>query len=182
MKRLTTLFLVFCVLFALTACANDNTGTTNADTTDDGNVSQEDVNTEDLAIPLGDTGATVVIPAEMGFEAHESEINDFYGLGANKEWAIIANVESKSDYPDCTLADYASLSAQANEGTVGQDLDGNYYFTYVRDMGDGEIYKYYTAMRETDTEYIRVAFYCFEDAWDAYGSQFGDWSTTIEFE
>lgn len=182
MKRLITLFLVFCMLFALTACDNANTGATNADTTDDRNVSQEDVNTEDLTIPLGDTGATIVIPAEMGFEAHDSEMNDFYGLGGNEEWAIIANVELKSDYPDCTLADYASLSAQANEGTIGQDPDGNYYFSYVRDMGDNDIYKYHTAVRENDTEYIRVAFYCFEDAWGTYGSQFSDWSTTIKFE
>lgn len=182
MKKLTTLFLALCMLFALTACGNDNTGTTNAGATDDRNVSQEDANIEDIAIPLGDTGATIVIPAEMGFEAQESEINDFYGLGANQEWAIIANVEPKSDYPDSTIADYTSASAQANEATVGQDSDGNYYFTYVKDMGDGDIYKYYTAVRENETNYIRVAFYCFNDAWDTYGSQFSDWSTTIEFK
>lgn len=160
----------------------DNIGTSDADTTGHGDGSQEDANTEDIAIPLGDTGATIVIPAEMGFEAQESEMNDFYGLGARQEWAIIANVELKSDYPDTTIADYASLCAESNEGTVGQDLDGNYYFTYVRDMGDGDIYKYYTTVRENETEYIRVACYCFEDTWDIYGSQFSDWSTTIEFE
>ena len=182
MKRLTTLFLALCMLFALAACSNDNTGTTNADTTCNGNVSQEDTNNEDIAIPLGDTGATIVIPADMGFEAQESEINDFYGLGANQEWAIIANVEPKSDYPDYTIADYASASAQANEATVGQDVEGSYYFTYVKDMGDGDYYKYYTAVRENDTAYIRVAFYCFNDAWGTYSSQFSDWSTTIEFE
>ena len=154
----------------------------NDDNADNGNVSQEDVNAEDFAIPLGDTGATIVIPADMGFEAQESEINDFYGLGANQEWAIIANVEPKSDYPDSTIADYTSASAQANEATVGQDSDGNYYFTYVKDMGDGDIYKYYTAVRENETNYICVAFYCFNDAWDTYGSQFSDWSTTIEFK
>ncbi len=157
-------------------------GYDNASDSDNGNESQEDANDEDIAIPLGDTGATVVIPADMGFEAQESELNDFYGLGANQEWAIIANVEPKSDYPDSTIADYTSASAQANEATVGQDSDGNYYFTYVKDMGDGDIYKYYTAVRENETNYIRVAFYCFNDAWDTYGSQFSDWSTTIEFK
>ena len=157
-------------------------GYDNAGATNNGNESQEDANDEDIAIPLGDTGATVVIPADMGFEAQESELNDFYGLGANQEWAIIANVEPKSDYPDSTIADYTSASAQANEATVGQDSDGNYYFTYVKDMGDGDIYKYYTAVRENETNYIRVAFYCFNDAWDTYGSQFSDWSTTIEFK
>lgn len=164
------------------AVKSDNTDTTNSDTNDDGDVSQEDANNEGIAVPLGDTGATVVIPADTGFEAQESELNDFYGLGANQEWAIIANVEPKSDYPDSTIADYTSASAQANEATVGQDSDGNYYFTYVKDMGDGDIYTYYTAVRENETNYIRVAFYCFNDAWDTYGSQFSDWSTTIEFK
>ena len=182
MKRLITLFLALCMLFALTACGNDNTGTTNAGTTDNGNVSQENANTEDIAIPLGDTGATVVIPADMGFETQESEMNDFYGLGANQEWAIIANVEPKSDYPDFTIADYTSASAQANEATVGQDLDGNYYFTYIKDLGDGDIYKYFTAVRENETSYIRVAFYCFEDAWESYKNEFSEWATTIEFK
>ncbi|MDE8727875.1 hypothetical protein PZH36_12270 [Ruminococcus bromii] len=78
MKRLTTLFLALCMLFALTAC---------------GNIGGQ--NDEDVVITLGDTGATVVIPGNMGFEAQESEQNDFYGLSANQEWAIIANVEPK---------------------------------------------------------------------------------------
>lgn len=166
MKRLTTLFLVLCMLFAFTACGNIG--------------GQSD---EDMVIDLGDTGATVVIPAKMGFEVQESEMNDFYGLGANKEWAIIANVDLKSDYPDYTLAEYASLTAQANKGsTPGQDLNGNYYFTYVRDMGDNDVYKYYTAIRESDTGYIRVSFYCFEDAWDTYRPQFKDWAETIKIK
>ena len=50
------------MLFALTAC---------------GNIGGQ--NDEDVVITLGDTGATVVIPANMGFEAQESEQNDFYG-------------------------------------------------------------------------------------------------------
>ena len=159
-----------------------NTGETNEDVTDNENAIQDDTDNKDVSIPLGDTGATIVIPAQMGFEAQKSEINDFYGLGANQEWAIIANVEPKSDYPDFTIADYTSATAQANEATVGQDTDGNYYFSYVKDMGDGDIYKYYTAVRENETNYIRVAFYCFNDAWSTYGSQFSDWSKTIEFK
>ena len=165
MKRLTTLFLALFMLFVLTACGN--TG---------------EQNDEDVVITLGDTGATVVIPSNMGFEAEESELSDFFGHDANQEWAIIANVEPKSDYPDSTIADYASASAQANEATVGQDDNGNYYFTYAKDMGDGDIYKYYTAVRENETNYIRVAFYCFDDDWDTYGSQFIEWSKTIEFK
>lgn len=165
MKRLTTLFLALCMLFVLTACGN--TG---------------EQNDENVVITLGDTGATVVIPSNMGFEAEESELSDFFGHDANQEWAIIANVEPKSDYPDLTFADYASLTAQVNEATVGQDDNGNYYFTYAKYMGDGDTYKFYTAVRENETNYIRVAFYCFDDDWDTYGSQFIEWSKTIEFK
>ena len=48
MKRLTTLFLALCMLFVLTAC---------------GNIGGQ--NDEDVVITLGDTGATIVIPADM---------------------------------------------------------------------------------------------------------------------
>ena len=164
MKRLTTLFLALCMLFALTAC---------------GNIGGQ--NDEDVVITLGDTGATVVIPANMGFEAQESEQNDFYGLSANQEWAIIANVEPKSDYPNSTIADYVSLYAQEYDGTVRQDLSDNYYFTYNYDMGEDGVYCYFTAVRENDSEFIRVAFYCREESWDTYRDQFLNWSTTIEF-
>ena len=163
MKRLTTLFLVFCTLFALTACFGEE-------------------DTRDLTISLGDTGATVDIPAKMGFEACESKMNDFYGISANEEWAIIANVEPKSDYPDCTLADYVSLYAEEYNGAVRQDLGDNYYFTYDYDMGEDGVYCYFTAVRENDSEFVRVAFYCLEETWDTYRDQFLNWSTTIEFE
>lgn len=166
MKRLTTLFLVLCMLFTLTAC---------------GNIGKQ--SDEDEVITLGDIGVTVTIPAEMKFEAKESELNDFSGFAENGEWAIIANVDLKSDYPEYTLVEYASATSQANKGTIpGKDLNGNYYFTYTRDMGDGDIYKYYTAVLENETEYIRVAFYCFEAAWDTYRPQFKTWAETIELE
>ena len=165
MKRLTTLFLTLCMLFVLTACGN--TG---------------EQNDEDVVITLGDTGATVVIPSNMGFEAEESELSDFFGHDANQEWAIIANVEPKSDYPDLTIADYASLTAQANEGEVGQDANGNYFFTYVNKISDEETYKFYTAVREGSEKYYRVSFYCFDEYWETFGDRFAEWAMTIEVE
>lgn len=182
MKRLSTLLLVFCMLFALTACSNDNTGATfTTDTTGEENASQEEQRTEDLAIPLGDTGATVVIPDEMEFEAYESVQNDFFGGGSSGDWCIIANTEPKSDYPDSTLADYAGLSAEANDGIVAQDANGDYYFTYVNEV-DGDVYKLYTAVREGANEYYRISFYCFDDTWEYYSDKFAEWAATIEVE
>lgn len=172
MKRLSALLLVFCMLFALTACSNDNTG--------DENVSQGEQHTEDLAISLGDTGATVVIPDAIAFEEYESVQNDFFG-GDSGDWCVIANTEPKSDYPDSTLADYAGLSADANNGIVAQDANGDYYFTYVNEV-DGDVYKFYTAVREGANEYYRISFYCFDDTWEYYSDKFAEWAATIEVE
>lgn len=71
MKSLAAIILVFCMLFALSACGNNNS-------TADGSAYPEDLITEDFKIPLGDTGAKVAIPAEMGFETYESELNEFF--------------------------------------------------------------------------------------------------------
>lgn len=176
MKKFIALILVFGMLFALTACGGGN------NTEENTSSPEQDEITEDFAIPLGDTGVKVAIPAEMGFERYESELNDFYGGGANGEWRIIVNAEPKSDYADCTLADYASLSAKANNGESAQDADGNYYFTYTNAVSPGEVYKFYTAVREGEDKYYRVAFYCFSEFWDNYSGKFSEWATTIVVE
>jgi len=176
MKKLTAIILVFCMIFVVTSCGNSNT------IVDETPSTEQDMGSEDFAIPLGETGAKVVIPAEMGFERYESELNEFYGGGPSGEWRIIVNTELKSDYTNCTLADYAELSAQANEGESAQDADGNYYFIYVNEVSDDEIYKFYTAVREGAEKYYRIAFYCFDNTWDHYGEKFAEWATTIEVE
>lgn len=107
---------------------------------------------------------------------------NFFGGGPGGDWRIIVNTESKSDFPDCTLADYASLTAQANEGEVGQDADGNYFFTYVNIISDEETYKFYTAVREGSEKYYRVSFYCFDEYWETFGDRFAEWAMTIEVE
>lgn len=176
MKKFTAIILVFGMIFALTACGNSNT------TTDKTSSPEQDEISEDFAIPLGDTGVKVAIPAEMGFEMYESERNDYYGGGPNGEWRIIVNAEPKSDYADCTLADYAGLSAKANNGEVAQDADGNYYFTYTNAVSPAESYTFYTAVRENEDKYYRVAFYCFSELWDVYSPMFSEWATTIVIE
>ena len=175
MKRIAAIILVYCMLFALAACGKNNS-------TADGSAYPEDLITEDFKYPLGDTGAKVAIPAELGFEAYESELNDFYGGGPGGDWRIIVNTELKSDLADCTLADYASLTAQANEGEVGQDANGNYFFTYVNKISDEETYKFYTAVREGSEKYYRVSFYCFDEYWETFGDRFAEWAMTIEVE
>lgn len=175
MKRLVVVILTFGLLFALAAC--DNSDSSKYD-----DMYLEDQITEDFAIPLGETGAKVVIPAEMGFERYESQLNDFFGGGPSGEWAIIANTEPKSDFPDCTLADYASLVAQANEGEVAQDADGNYYYIHVQEVEGDEFYKYYSAIREGKDKYYRISFYCFEKNWEHYGEKFAEWAATIVVE
>ena len=173
MKQLTAMMLSIVMIFVLTACGSARIS---------GEAYPEDIITEDFKIPLGDTGAKIAIPAEVGFESYDSELNDFYGGGPSGEWRIIVNTEPKSDYPDCTLADYAALSAQANEGTLAQDAQGNYYFTYTNQHSAEDVYTFYTSVREDAEKYYRIALYCFSDAWDVYCEQFAEWAATIEVE
>ncbi len=176
MKKLLTLILAFCIVFALTACSNSNAPM------DEELFSDTDVISEDFKIPLGDTGAKVSIPAEMGFEAYETKLNDFYGGGPNGEWRIIVNTDLKSDYAEYTLEEYSALNAKANNGEAAQDADGNHYFVYINKVSTEEIYQFYTAVREGEENYYRVAFYCFRDLWDNYSEKFAQWATTIEVE
>ena len=166
MKRLITLFLVLCMVLTLSACGNKG----------------EQID-EDVAVALGDIGVTVTLPADVKFEVKESQLNDFSAFGENGEWAIIANVDLKSDYSEYTFDEYVSATSESNKGTLPRkDLSGNLYFIYSRDMGDGDIYKYHTVVLENETEYIRVAFYCFENAWDTYRPQFKAWGETLELK
>lgn len=117
-KRLTAIILAFCILFALSACSGNNSAA-------DGSAYPEDLITEDFKTPLGDTGAKVAIPAEMGFETYESELNEFSGGSPNGEWRIVVNTDPKSDYPEYTLEVYADLLAQSNGAVIEQDGHGN---------------------------------------------------------
>ena len=176
MKTVFSVILVFCILVGLTACGGSEPVANNP------TVLEQEALSENLVIPLGDTGVTVEIPGDAGFERFESELNDFFGGSPGGVWLVIANVEPKSDYPDCTLADYVALSALANEAEFGQDSDGNYFFTYTKEHSASEIYKFYTAVRENDEQYYRIAFYCLDLFWEDYGQQFAAWAKTIEVE
>ena len=175
MKKTLAVACIFCMLVALTACSGSQPTALEAPV-------YEETASEDFAIPLVDTSIKIVIPSDGGFETYESELNDFSGGNPGGTWRVIVNAEPKSDYPDCTLADYTALSAQVNEGEVGQDTDGNYYFTYTNEYSAEEIYKFYTAVRESEDQYIRIAFYCFDSNWEELGQQFADWAKTIEVE
>ena len=176
MKKAFSVILVLCILVGLTACGGSEPVTNNP------TVLEQETLPEDLVIPLGDTGVKVEIPGDVGFERFESELNDFFGGSPGGTWLVIVNVEPKSDYPDCTLADYVALSAQANEAEFAQESDGNYFFTYTNEYSADEIYKFYTAVRENDEQYYRIAFYCPDFFWENYGQQFAAWAKTIEVE
>lgn len=175
LKKAFAIVCILCMLVALNACSGSEPTAPEAPV-------YEEAAPKDFAIPLGDTGVKIVIPSDGGFETYESELNDFLGGNPGGTWKVIVNTEPKSDFPGCTLADYAALSAQANNGEVGQDADGNYYFTYTNEYSAEEIYKFYTAVREVEDQYYRIAFYCFDSSWEELGPQFADWSTTIEVE
>ena len=175
LKKTLAMVCIFCMLIALTACSGSQPTAPEAPV-------YEETAPEDFAIPLGDTGIKVVIPSDGGFETYESELNDFLGGNPGGTWRVIVNTEPKSDYPDCTLADYVALSAQVNEGEVGQDADGNYYFTYTNETDANEVYKFHSIVKEGAEKYYHISFYCFEEFWDVFGNQFADWATTVEVD
>lgn len=122
---------------------------------------------------LDDTGVTITLPTELGFERMESELNDYFGVGGNGEWCIIVNLDDKTEY---TLEEYAKESAKVNNAQEAKlDADGNYYFTYETDE-----YHFYTVVRENQKNFYRVAFYCFNDVWDSYKDSFPAWASTIK--
>ena len=43
-------------------------------------------------------------------------------------------------------------------------------------------YHYYTAVRQNNQYYYRVAFYCLKEYWSEHESNFADWATTIKLE
>ena len=132
---------------------------------------------EDLTIPLGDTGITFELSSQHVFQSETSENNDFYGLGDGGSWAIIVNHEDKEGF---TLEEYAQAAAKANNaGEAKLAVDGNYYFEYVNEE---QGYHYYTAVRQNDQYYYRIAFYCLKDYWLEHQSNFADWATTIKLE
>ena len=127
----------------------------------------------DMVYELGETGVKITLPTEVGFEQRESELNDFFGIGASGEWSIIVNSDEKGGY---TLDEYANLTAEVNDAYKAiKDPDGSYYFTY---SSDG--YWFYTAVREGAEKYYRIAFYCFGDVRTQYAEQFEQWAKTIE--
>lgn len=125
-----------------------------------------------LDYTLGDTGVVVTLPTELGFERMESELNEFFGVGANGEWSIIVNMDENDAY---TLEEFIDYTAKAN-GADGakKTANGNFYFTY-----EDEGYSFYTVALEHNSCYYRVTFYCFSDVWNDYKDNFVDWATTV---
>lgn len=157
----------FCAVLALSLFAGIFAGC--------GNAGGETKPAPDMEFKLGETGVVVTLPGDLGFGQMESSLNDYFGVGGNGEWCIIVNQDEKSDY---TLEEYAKLTAEANDSNrVQKDADGNYYFIYKNDE-----YHFYTAIRETQDSFYRVAFYCFKDVWGNYSERFAQWATTIEIK
>ena len=126
----------------------------------------------DAEVRLGGTGASVVLPSDVGFEEQKSELNDFFGRAGNGEWCIIVN---RSDKEGFTFEEYCSETASANNaGEVLRDEAGEPYFTY---MEGG--YRFYAAVREGEENYYCVVFYCFNEVWDYYEDDFAIWAATV---
>lgn len=160
MKKLISICLcVFLLAGVLTACGGES--------------KPEETMPTELAYDLGETGVKITLPTELGFEQRESELNEYFGVGASGEWSIIVNSDDKGGY---TLDEYAELTAEANDAKRAiKDADGNYYFTY-----SNEGYWFYTAVREGAEKYYRIAFYCFGDVKDQFSDNFKLWAATIE--
>lgn len=165
MKKLACVLLAMCLICGILSACGGGAGAGGKDETEP----------KEIVVDFGETGAKITLPGELGFEQMTSELNEYFGVGANGEWSIIVNTDEKGDY---TLEEYAELTAEANEATRAiKDPDGNYYFTYKN-----EGYHFYTAVREGAQKYYRIAFYCFGDVWSDYADSFAQWASTIEVE
>ncbi len=171
MKKVTAILLGLCMILTLTACGSAN---------GDNNAGQGGPISEKITITLGDTGAEVTIPAELGFEAIEKMGNEFSGGGPSGEWAITANTKLKSEYVGYTLEKFAELVAQTFNGEMAQDANGNYYLTYSTVDSNGNPCKVYCCVREGAEKYYLVEFHCISDYWDQYVDMFTEWATTVE--
>lgn len=171
MKKVTAILLGICMILTLTACGNVN---------GDNSAGQDGTISEELTIPLGDTGAEVDIPAELGFETIDKLGNDFSGGAPSGDWAITVNTRLKSDWPDYTLEKFAEYAAEAFNGELEQDANGNYSFTYLTEGSNGNPTKVYCCVREGEEKYYLIAFHCFTNLWDQYADMFTEWATTIE--
>ena len=164
MKNATKLLCLLLALMLLTGCTAAGDG--NADTT------TADTTPADIVYQF-DCGFSVTMP--RGFRKQQSQLNDFFGTGDNGTFAIIANVEPKSEYE--SLENYAQLQAEANDaGEVQTDAQGNYYITY---SNSEYRYHYYSTIREGAESYYRIAFYCPEVKWESYEPSFIQWSSTL---
>ena len=119
-----------------------------------------------------DVGFTVSMDSVL--EEQVSELNDFFALGDDGTYAVVANVEPLSDYAD--LNEYATLSAEANNGQVHTASDGSLYFEYINQE---ENYHYYTAVRQGSESFYRVSFYCEDSDWPLYEARFDTWAQTL---
>ena len=119
-----------------------------------------------------DVGFSVTMNATLAEQ--ESQMNDFYALGNDGEFAIICNLEPLADYE--SLDEYAKLAAESNNATAEKAADGNYFFSYINDE---QGYHFYTAVRQGAENFYRVAFYCPLDNWSFYGDDFAQWAETV---
>lgn len=160
MKKWISVCLCICLLAGvLTACGKE--------------AKKDETAPMEILGELGETGVKITLPVDVGFEQRESELNEYFGIGANGEWSIIVNSDEKNGYE---LEEYAKLTAEANGSLKAVvDPDGNYYFVY---SSDG--YWFYTAVREGAEKYYRIAFYCFGDVRSQYDPLFREWAKTIE--
>lgn len=123
---------------------------------------------------LGDTGFSVELPAEAGFEQQASENHEFFGTGMEGSFAIMASRDEKGDYD---METYASTIAELN-GAEDPKIaaDGNFYLI----RSDGK-YTFYTALRQNEEHFCRISFYCFSEDWTEFESLFAEWATTIRY-
>ena len=136
---------------------------------------QEEITQDVEVVALGDTGVTLVLPIDQGFLSQESQHNDFFGGGANGQWCVIVNKDEKEDI---SIAEYVQATADANASErIGQDDYGNYYFIHLNKADECQ---FYTAVRESEDGFYRIAFYCSVEKWPYYMEEFAQWSATIQ--
>jgi len=164
MKRIISLIIVVCALFALVSC---------------GDKKAYEADTKSFS----KSGITLTLT-----EAFEEGSKEGYAAFYSSDDVLVFMLKETFDSftnKKLTLAKYAEFVKEANEDKSPSDVineNGLTYLEYsVKNAASGKTYKYFTAVFEGTDAFWCVQFVCFESAYAEYKPYFINWAKTVTF-